>query len=235
MTEWIRPEVSPPDAEGFRTFSFFAPGVGETIRISFNPERQREYLIRTSHDVDLYSTTEIKRLRLAARLVAAKDAFPEYDQNGALDAILNITPMFIVETLERHFPSFALVAIRATHDVCVKYTLNQTVKSMGAPGMYDETMLKEILRVFVGVATEFLDIKPGRPRETEKHLLEVSEALDRLEKSGRIQTDEIPSQELVAERIGVTARVLRDWCRACGLKWHEFLRACGWPREPEGN
>src|SRR5262245_13910666 len=138
MGDWIPPEVSPPDEEGFRTFSFFAPGVGETLRVSFNLERQHEWLARTSKEEQLYSEVELRRLKLAARLVAALDSFPGHDPSEALDSILELSPKLIAETLDRYFPSFAALAISTAQAVCVKHSLNQTVRGTGAPGMYDD-------------------------------------------------------------------------------------------------
>jgi hypothetical protein len=236
MAKWILPKVGPPDAEGFRTFTFIAPGVGETIRVSFNLERQRRYLEGTSSDHEQYSSTELKRLKLAARLIAARDTFPENDRIGALEAIFATTPKLIAKTLEDYYPSFALLALRAASDVCVKHTLNQAVRSTGAPQVYDEVMLEEILREFKAVASEFMGIHPGRPIETSDHIKKVTKAIRSLEKDGALRLrDGYPSQTQLAKTLNVDPRALRKWAESCGLKWPEFLRACGWNRKAERN
>jgi hypothetical protein len=230
MGEWIPPDVGPPDEEGFRTFSLYAPVVGETTRVSFNLERLRTWLANTSGQEELYSQEERDLLKLASRIVAARDAFPGHNEAEALATILEISPHFIAESLEKYFPSLAVLAIRAASDVCVKHALNLTVQSTGAPRMYDDKMICEILRVFENIATDFLQIRSGRPLETERHLTETKQALEQLEKQGKIQRGKmLPTQELVSSKLGINARSLREWCKACKLKWHEFLRACGWP------
>src|SRR5437016_4143051 len=116
--KWIPPKVSPPDAEGFLTFSFFTDDVGETLRVSFNPGRHREYLAKTGGDIDLYHATELERLRTAAAIIAAHDDFPEHDSKGALAAIIDLVPKYAALTLEKYFPSLALLALGLANDVC---------------------------------------------------------------------------------------------------------------------
>lgn len=229
MGEWIPPDVAPEDDEGFRTFSLFGP-VAETTRVSFNLKQHLEWLANTSKEEGLYSQEERNRLRLAARLVAARDAFHGHNEAEALTTLLEISPHFIAQSLERYFPSLVVLGIRAASDVCVKHALNLTVQSTGAPRMYDDLMVREILREFESVAVNFLQIHSGRPVETEQHLAETKQALEQLELKGKIQRGKkLPTQELVASKLGINSRSLRQWCKACRLKWHEFLRACGWP------
>lgn len=230
MGQWMPPDVGAEDAEGFRTFSLYAPNVGETIRVSFNVKRELEWLIKTSKQEELYSREERDRLKLSARIVAARDAFPGHNEEEALATLLEVSPKFITESIEKYFPSFVVLGIKAASDVCVKHALNLTVQSTGAPRMYDDLMLREIFREFESVASDFLQIRSGRPVETQRHLKETKQALEKLESKGKIERGKkLPTQELVASKIGINARSLRDWCRACRLKWHEFLRACGWP------
>jgi hypothetical protein len=229
MGEWIPPDVGPEDAEGFRTFSLYGPE-GETIRVSFNLKRQLEWLVNTSKQEERYSQKERAKLKLAARIVAARDAFPGHNEGEALTTLLEISPHFIVQSLEKYFPCLVVLGMEAAGDVCVKHALNLTVQSTGAPRMYDDLVIQEIFRVFENVATDFLQIQPGRPVETEQHLTETKPALEQLESKGKIQRGKkLPTQELVSSKLGISSRSLRQWCTACRLKWHEFLRACGWP------
>lgn len=229
MGEWIPPDVGPEDEQGFRTFSLYGP-VGETTRVSFNLKRHLEWLANTSKQAELYSQEERDRLKLAARIVAARDAFTDHNEEEALTTLVEISPHFIAQSLEKYFPSLVVLGIRAAGDVCVKHALNLTVQSTGAPRMYDDLMLREILREFESVATDFLQIRSGRPVETEQHLTETKQALEQLELKGKIQRGgKLPTQELVASKLGINSRSLREWRKTCKLKWHEFLRACGWP------
>jgi hypothetical protein len=230
MGEWIPPDVGPDDAEGFRRFSLYGPQGEETIRVSFNLKRQLEWLANTSRQEELYSQEERDRLKLAARIVAARDAFPGHNEHEALTTLLEVSPHFIAQSLEKYFPSFVVLGMKAASDVCVKHALNLTVQSTGAHRMYDDRMIQEIFRVFENAATNFLQIQPGRPVETEQHLTETKPALEQLESKGQIQRGKkLPTQELVSSKLGISSRSLRQWCTACRLKWHEFLRACGWP------
>ena len=64
----IPPAVSAPDTEGFQTFSFYTDQVGETIRVSFNPQRMHEYLAKTSSDPTQYLPREFESLKTAGQL-----------------------------------------------------------------------------------------------------------------------------------------------------------------------
>lgn len=74
--KWIPPNVGPPDEEGFQTFPLYAPDGSEIMRVSVNFDRQRDWLASTAQDEARYSLAERKRLKLLARIVAARDAFP---------------------------------------------------------------------------------------------------------------------------------------------------------------
>ena len=182
MDKWIPPNVGPPDEEGFRTFSLYAPDGAEIIRVSFNLDRQREGLANTANEEEFYNRAERNRLKLASRIVAARDAFPGHNEDEALAILLlRLSPDMIAETLKDYFPSFALLGIRAASDVCVKRALNKAVQRAGAPRMYDDQILRKMLRHFESAATEFLEISRGRPLETEKHLKKTKQALEKLE------------------------------------------------------
>jgi hypothetical protein len=94
--------------------------------------------VSTSRDEKAYSEQEWTRLKLAARIVAARDGFIGHNEAEALATLLEISPHFIAESLEKYFPSFTVIGMKAASDVCVKHALNLTVQSTGAPRMYDD-------------------------------------------------------------------------------------------------
>lgn len=231
MDESIQPDVSPPDENGFRTFSLYAP-IGEAIiMVSFHLDRQREWLANTSSEENQYTKEERERLALAARIVAAHDGFDGHNPDDALAKFFEVSPNLITQSLEQYFPSLTVLAVQVASDVCVKHAMNLAVQSTGAPRLYDAAVLQQIMSEFVDAATKLLGISSGRPLETEQHLRETTQALEKLEEKGEVQRggEKLPKQELVAAKVGVSDRSLRAWCDGCGLEWHEFLRACGWP------
>jgi hypothetical protein len=174
-------------------------------------------------------------LKLAARIIASRDDFPENDRDGALAAIFALTPEFGGKAIEDYFPSLMVFAVTVAGDLCVKYMVNQMVQSMRAPKIYDESMIRWLFKEFVDVATDFLEISVGRPSEIDDHIKAVEKALASLENKGQLKTGQRPTQEQVACELSIDARSLRKWADGCGLSWNEFLRACGWTIKAERN
>lgn len=234
--KWSPPTVSLPDAEGFQTFSFYTTDIGETLRVSFNPGRHREYLAKTGSDTDLYHSTEFERLRTAAAIIAAHDDFPAHDPKGALAAIINLVPKYAAQNLETYFPSLALLALQLANDICLKHTLNRVVQSMRAPRIYDEAMLDLLFEELMQVSKGLLEIGAGRPVETGEYLKRVRNALKRLDRREHLRGQgKRPTQQQVADELEIEPRTLRKWRASCGLSWNEFLRACGWTIKAEPN
>src|SRR5688572_9714225 len=127
MDKWTPPPVGPTDEEGFRTFSFHSEAGVEIIRVSVNFDRQRDWLASTATEKSRYSQREWDRLKLMARIVAARDAFPSGNEEEALAIFLQVSPEWMAKSLEAYFPSFALLALEAASDVCVKRALNRAV------------------------------------------------------------------------------------------------------------
>ena len=76
-----------------------------------NLDRQREWLANTATDESRYSRAERKRLKLLARIVAARDAFPSGEEDEALETLLlRLSPDMIAKSLKDYFPSFNLIA-----------------------------------------------------------------------------------------------------------------------------
>jgi len=227
------PKFGPPDAEGFRTVSFYDPEGAELTKISLHLERERRYCAKTSTDLDgQYSRKEQESLRAAATLLAAQKEAPEYDPERALAFILELMPQFIVANLEKHFPPFAHLALQAAKDACVKYTLNGLVQTWQGPRVYDDHDVDIILADLRKAVREFLSIDVGRPVETLDHLRRTREALKNLDDRKHLRASgKNPTQQQVAEELGIDARALRVWARSCGLSWSEWLRACGWDRK----
>lgn len=67
-----------------------------------NLDRQREWLANTATDESRYSRAERKRLKLLARIVAARDAFPSGDEDEALAILLlRLSPRYDREESQR--------------------------------------------------------------------------------------------------------------------------------------
>src|SRR6266511_979320 len=105
---------------------------------------------------------------------------------------------------EKLFPELARIALQAVQDACVKFAVSGVVEMNRAPRIYGEETAEWILRDLTATSRkEFLRIKPGRRAEVRKHLEETREAVGRLVTKGVLRIGDRPTQEQVAEEIGV--------------------------------
>src|SRR5437016_4074122 len=121
-------KFGPEDANGFRSFSFYTDR-GESTRVSVNFSVLREYLMRTAGDFSLYSDSEQKILKTAAKLLAARTpeelvAREKLDTTQLIDlSLTNMLPSTAEVTLrsiESWYPPLAKLALQAVSDACVK-------------------------------------------------------------------------------------------------------------------
>jgi hypothetical protein len=226
-SDW--PEFGPEDAEGFRTFSLYTD-THEHIRISVSLSTIQEYTNRTAVDFTQYSPREQESLKAAAALLAAKfpgklspdDMSRAEAVNMALTNLLESAAKFTTLAFEKWFPGLATIALQVASDACVKKTLNNVAESFKVPPVTTEKSVELLLGDLNGAIKMFLG-KKGRRRETAKLLQDMQAAIKRL----KLQPGEQPTQEQVAESMGVDSRALRKNMTAHGVKtWNELLLAC---------
>lgn len=216
-------KLGPKNKQRFQTISFRLPGIGRILRVSINLEKERQWLAAATTDRGKYSPGELDGLRTAATIIAAKDSFQSDGSNPEqiLDAMLQITPDHMIRSTEECFSPLTALALQMVSDVCVKRGISKVASSMGAPPVYDEEVVDGLIDQFRSAVKGYLGVPPtGRPVETKLRLLETAGALKRLAIARKK-----PTQELIAEELGIEPRSLRDWPKSCGLNWNEFLRA----------
>jgi hypothetical protein len=233
----IPAQFDPPDSEGFRTVSFYGNEGSKVLKLSLHLERLREEFTRTASDLAHYSDNERDGLRTAAVIAAARKESSIHDPGIALATMLDLLiPKFVSEQTEKLFPELARIALQAVQDACIKFAVSGVVEMNRAPRIYGEETAEWILRDLTAtIRKEFLRIKAGRPSEVRKHLEETREAVGRLVTKGVLRIADRPTQEQVAEEIGVDARSMRDWLTACDLSWEEWITASQWQNVEKGH
>jgi hypothetical protein len=226
-SEW--PQFEAEDANGFRSFSLFTDR-HEYFRVSVRMSAIEEFGTRTARDFDNYSPLEQESFKAAAALLSAK--VPGHVNTAemtrleivtsALVNLLDSAARFTPVAFENWFPGLVVIAMQVVSDACVKKTLNNVADAFNVPLVTDEASVDTILADLNSGIRKFLR-KPGRRRETPKLLDEMHSAVMRL----RLKTSEKPTQEKVAQTIGIDARTLRKNMTSCGIKsWDEMLLAC---------
>jgi hypothetical protein len=229
-TKW--PEFGPADPKGFRQIPFYIEG-DEFLRVNANLERVQKYLTDTANDDEQYSSRERESLETAAAIIAAREDSPDHDPEVSLATIINLVPDHTAQYLEKWFPLLAKLTLEVALNLCVKRGLDETARSLNAPGIYKEADVDLLLADLKEAAMQFLKIDPGRPRETADHLKKGRAALKSLAEKNLLNGKR-PKQELFAEELRIQPRTLRLWLEDCDLSWVEFLRACGWTVKAEG-
>jgi hypothetical protein len=224
------PEFGPTDSDGFRTVSFYATEGGEALRVSLHIGRLRQQFAGTASNLDHYSADEQEGLRTAAVLAAAREASSLHDPGLVLATMLDLLiPKLVTEQTEKHFPELARIALQAVQDACVKYAVSGVVEMNNAPRIYGEETAEWILRDLTATIKKgFLRIRAGRPAEVGQQLKDTREALNRIKKRKKLSDGTKPTQQQVAEELGIGVRTLRQWPRACKLTWEEWLTASQW-------
>jgi len=228
MREGFTPaRFGPPDPEGFRAVSFYGADGAEVLRLSLHMERFHQQLTSSASNLEQYSNDEQEGLRTAAVLAAARKKSSLHDPDLVLAAILDLLiPKFVTDQTEEHFPTLAWIALQAVSDACVKYAISGVVESMHAPRIYDAEAADLVLRPLTEtIRKEFLRIKAGRPAEVRKHMEETREAVRQLVEKGELRAGDRPTEEQLAEKIGIDERLLRNWPGTCNLTWDEWLTA----------
>lgn len=222
-----QPLVSPPDADGFRTFSLYTD-TGEIFRVSFNVERQRDYLNRPISPYDEYSPGEQNRLEQAAQVAIARGEIPRNDLLGPEEAAIELLHEKANETalrlIEQWFPALAAEALRVATNACVKRALNQVVTEYGAPRIYDEAAFERLSGDFKTAIKEEMVIKRGHPPEGPERVVKIRQVLQQLSEKGNAR----PTQAEVAVEIRIEARRLRDWLSSSGVSWRQLLSDYKW-------
>ena len=220
-------DFGPTDSEGFRSFSLFTEHGVEIMKVSLHLERFEREFTRTASQLEQYSEAEIKGLKGAAVLAAARQDSAIHDPSIALTAMLDLLiPRFVAEQTEKHFPNLTRIAMDTVSEACVSYAINGVVESNGAPPIYDAEKANRLTRPLTNmIRKEFLRVKAGRPSELQDYLSQTREALRRL-KQRRIE----PTLEEVAHEIGVTTTAIRGWLTHYKLTWEEWLTATQWEK-----
>jgi hypothetical protein len=201
------------------------------LRLGLHIERLKQHLIRTA-DLKGYSDYEQDGLRTAATIAAAHEESSLQDPNLVLAVILDLLiPKFVTKQTEKHFPTLAWIALQAVSDACVKFGIRGVVESMNAPRIYGEDAADLITRTLTEtIRTEFLGVEAGRPAEVRQKLEDTREALKRIKEKKKLGAGKKPTQQLVAEELGIGVRALRNWPRTCNLTWDEWVNASQWER-----
>lgn len=221
----------PPDLEGFRTVSFYGGEGSEILRLSLHIERFRQHFTRTA-DLKEYSDAEQEGLSTASVIAAARKQSSLHDPDLVLAGILDLLiPKFVTEQTEKHFPTLAWIALQTVSDACVKYGIRGVLESMQAPRIYGEEAAELITRTLTEtIRTEFLGIEAGRPAKVRQQLADTREALKRIREKKKLGQGKKPTQQQVAEELGIGVRALRNWPRTCNLTWDECVTASQWKR-----
>jgi len=228
------PQFGPEEADGFRSFSLYTD-TGASIRVSLNFDVIHDYLSRTAGDLNLYSDAERESLKTAAKLLAAKTpdellAREQLDSDQLIDLaqteLLQSATEITIRSIEKWYPHLARLALQAVSDACVKRSLNIVSQGLGAPSVTTGESVDIILADFCETIRAFLN-RPGRPLESAELIRHVQEAVERLKAEHPRQK---PTQEKVAEILGIEPRTLRARLATCHIKWSELLRLCGWKR-----
>jgi hypothetical protein len=224
-------KFGPEDANGFRSFSFYTDR-GESTRVSLNFSVLREYITRTAGDLSMYSDDEQKSLKTAAKLLAARtpDELVVREQLDAaqlidlsLTNLLQNTAEVTLRSIESWYPPLAKLALQAVSDACVKKSLNIVSEGMGAPIVTTKKSVDIILDDFCEAVRAFLN-KAGRPPESGELIQDVQEAVRRLEAT---EPGKNPTQQKVAEELGIDPRTLRARLATSRIRWDDLLRLCG--------
>jgi hypothetical protein len=97
---------------------------------------------------------------------------------------------------------------------------------MGAHIVTTKKSVDIILDDFCEAVRAFLN-KAGRPPESEELIQDIQEVIRRLEAQ---EPGKKPTQQKVAEALGIEPRTLRARLATCRIKWDEMLRLCGWQK-----
>jgi len=220
-------EFGPIDSDGFRTVSFYATEGGEALRVSLHIGRLRQQFAGTASNLDHYSADEQEGLRTAAVIAASRKGSSVHDPGIVLATMLDLLiPKFVTEQTEKLFPELARIALQAVQDACVKFAVSGVVEMNNAPRIYGEETADWILRDLTATIRKgFLRIRAGRPAEVRQQLEDTREALERIKRKKRLRDGRKPTQQQVAEELGIGVRALRDWPQARKLSWDEWVTA----------
>lgn len=219
-----------PDSEGFRTVSFYSREGSEVLKLSLHIERFHQQLTTTPSSLEEYSDDEQDGLRTAAVIAAARRESSVHDPSIVLAIMLDLLiPKFVTEQTEKLFPELAWIALQAVQDACVKFAVSGVVEMNNAPRIYGEETAGWILRDLTAtIRNGFLRIRAGRPAEVRQRLEDTREALKRIKRKKKLRQGKKPTQQQVAEELGIGVRTLRDWPHACKLTWDEWVTASQW-------
>jgi hypothetical protein len=200
--------------------------------------------------VALKTAAQISSARSVRTIGTNKSVVPKDGELKALGALVSLLPQMAGDTLEEGFHALATLIFKVAEEVCVSHAINRSVHMAiakmvgGAPPtkpqkvpitVYDNDDVDLLLKPLRKAIKNILQIRRGPNPNTLWRIRETRKALGQLRKDGIVVK---PTQAEVARKLNLGegpagARAIRKWHSQCDLKWDEWLKLCGWYKQPE--